>query len=835
MNEKTMITPVHNISLYNISKEYTLNLSEYEIFMVLHGSIHIRSETYEDNYEARDLLILNPGKSYIISPLEENLVLSLAFEKHFIHEVIGNNHQIFCDSREAFQKDYEPMRNLVASIVSAYFDNAEGNKLTIYSMIFSLLAMIQKNFTASTINLSDTSENSKHLSRIQEIISYVDENYPSVITLASLAEHLYLSPQYLSKFIKQHFHKTFYEYLNQVRIEHALSEIQYTDTSITKIAFNCGFPNLTAFNKIFKEFYHTTPSSYRKEFRQSAGKQQLQHEGPMDEDISTQNIENVRAYLSDLSLKGSQNDNKSPGADTNHYVISANMTESVPQNNPFTRIINAGYAVNMLSFSFLEQLESTFKSVDFTYIRFIGILDDDILPEVEGDKTSGYNFHLVDMILDFLFERGKIPFLELSSKPRKTTIATTRTGFLTNSGNFKEKIFPPSHFQKLDMLIRHCINRYGLSFVSSWYFEVWAAHSDYLEYDESGVEYAQRFKKIHTILSAHLPVLHLGGPGFNTSAPLPVLHNFIQEVNREKLSFSFLSLYLYPYKVTASNLLKQKDDYVILSADKDIFSKKLSFIKSSLSSFYRQLPPVIVTEFNSDLAGQNHINDSCFQSAFICRNFLKLKNDVDMMAYWLLSDLTEEYMDFSSTKKGGIGLFNEQGQKKPAFFAYEFLNQLGNAVICEGDNYIVTMSSTNHYQILAFNYAHVSKYYCLSHSDKVNVQDTYSIFDPVSPVNMTFQLYNLEAGQYKIKRHVLDRDHGSLLDTMAHMWFQGNLSFERLSYNISNLSPEEQEYFSMACIPSQSIFYKNSDGSLTLNCKVSAHEVIFYDISLQLQ
>ena len=75
--------------------------------------------------------------------------------------------------------------------------------------------------------------------------------------------------------------------MNQVRIEHALSEIQYTDTSITKIAFNCGFPNLTAFNKIFKEFYHTTPSSYRKEFRQSAGKQQLQHEGPMDEDIST--------------------------------------------------------------------------------------------------------------------------------------------------------------------------------------------------------------------------------------------------------------------------------------------------------------------------------------------------------------------------------------------------------------------------------------------------------------------------------------------------------------------------------------------------------------------
>ena len=68
--------------------------------MVLHGSVHIRSETYEDDYKARDILIMSPGKSYIISPLEENLVLTLSFDKHFLHETIGNNYQIFCDSRE---------------------------------------------------------------------------------------------------------------------------------------------------------------------------------------------------------------------------------------------------------------------------------------------------------------------------------------------------------------------------------------------------------------------------------------------------------------------------------------------------------------------------------------------------------------------------------------------------------------------------------------------------------------------------------------------------------------------------------------------------------------
>ena len=66
---------------------------------------------------------------------------------------------------------------------------------------------------------------------------------------------------------------------------------------------------------------------------------------------------------------------------------------------------------------------------------------------------------------------------------------------------------------------------------------------------------------------------------------------------------------------------------------------------------------------------------------------------------------------------------------------------------------------------------------------------------------------------------------------MARMWFSGNLSFERLSYNMRNLAPKEQEYFSRTCIPAQSIFFKDSDGTLTLNCKVYAHEVILFEIS----
>lgn len=829
MPEKNSIAPISNISIYNITKEHTVTPTGYQIFMILQGSLHIHGETFGNDYETRDIIIMLPGKNYLVSPLQDNLVLTLVLERHFVREQLGSSYQIFCDSKEEPQKDYSQLLNIVSSIASSYYDNAEGNRLTIYSLLFSLLALIQKNYTVSTINLTAASENTRHLSRIQEIITYIDENYPQAITLASLAENLYLSPQYLSKFFKQHFHKTFYDYLNQVRVEHALAEIQYTDMSITKIAFNNGFPNLTSFNKIFKDVYHTTPSSYRREFNKARNNGD---EAPTDSlggeaAVGASEFENVRAYLTELSGGEKSSGQRDTASDMNHYVIHANMEETTPLANPFIKMVNAGFASNMLSSNFQEQLGGALKSVPFTYIRFIGILDPHILPEVAD--ASEYNFSNVDVILDFLYEHRCIPFLELSNKPRKTTIVTTNTGFLVNPS--LEQFFPGDYYHKLEVFLRHCINRYGLAWVSSWYFELWAAHTDHLEYLETPSDYGARYKKVHDILAAHLPSPHLGGPGFNTSAPIHILNSILEALEQLRVTPEFVSLYLYPYKVTSAPSKNRLEEYIFLSVDKDILSKKLEFFRNNIKKYYRQPPRIFVTEYNSDLAGKNHINDSCFQSTFICRNFLRLRNEVSMMGYWLLGDLAEEYMDFPSTRAGGIGLLNEHGQPKPSFFAYEFLSQLGNAAVCEGDNYIVTRAGTNSYRILVFNYAHISKYYCLNHSDQVSVQDTYSIFDTVLPVNMSFQLYHLPAGQYKIKRHILDRDHGSLLDQMARMWFSGNLSFERLSYNMRNLAPKEQEYFSRTCIPAQSIFFKDSDGTLTLNCKVYAHEVILFEIS----
>ena len=60
---------------------------------------------------------------------------------------------------------------------------------------------------------------------------------------------------------------TFIEYLNNVRLFHAVDEILYTEKNITHIALDNGFPTSAAFTKAFRESYHEAPSEYRRKMQ----------------------------------------------------------------------------------------------------------------------------------------------------------------------------------------------------------------------------------------------------------------------------------------------------------------------------------------------------------------------------------------------------------------------------------------------------------------------------------------------------------------------------------------------------------------------------------------
>jgi xylan 1,4-beta-xylosidase len=82
-----------------------------------------------------------------------------------------------------------------------------------------------------------------------------------------------------------------------------------------------------------------------------------------------------------------------------------------------------------------------------------------------------YSFFNIDQIFDFLFTTGMRPFVELSFMPSALASAN-RTVF-----HYHGNVTPPRDYQQWATLIRtlvaHWIERYGLSEVREWFFEVW--------------------------------------------------------------------------------------------------------------------------------------------------------------------------------------------------------------------------------------------------------------------------------------------------------------------------------------------------------------------------
>ena len=90
------------------------------------------------------------------------------------------------------------------------------------------------------------------------------------LSLSSLAEKMNISKSYLSALINQTTNKTFYEFVNQYRVEHLISLFEQDATqnyTILSLAFESGFNSKSTFQAVFKKITGNTPSQYLKQLK----------------------------------------------------------------------------------------------------------------------------------------------------------------------------------------------------------------------------------------------------------------------------------------------------------------------------------------------------------------------------------------------------------------------------------------------------------------------------------------------------------------------------------------------------------------------------------------
>lgn len=103
----------------------------------------------------------------------------------------------------------------------------------------------------------------RHIEIVDEVCSIIQKNYGQITSIDSLAELIFLSPNYLRTIFKDITGKTLLEYVTQIRMDHACLMLQETNIRIHEIAKRVGYESPSYFGSVFFKRTGLTPNQYR--------------------------------------------------------------------------------------------------------------------------------------------------------------------------------------------------------------------------------------------------------------------------------------------------------------------------------------------------------------------------------------------------------------------------------------------------------------------------------------------------------------------------------------------------------------------------------------------
>lgn len=189
------------------------------------------------------------------------------FEQNF------TNKQQFDTIRKMLVKGQKGIAFPMSAIMKVYplLDSLSMEQDSFYAVMkfFTILYELSKCKEAKTLSSSPFARIETHSEsrRVQNIQQYINENYKQDIRLPVLAQMAGMSAVAFSRFFKARTGTSLSDYIIDVRLGHASQMLIQTGTPVADICFECGFNNLSNFNRIFKKKKGCSPQEYRKQLK----------------------------------------------------------------------------------------------------------------------------------------------------------------------------------------------------------------------------------------------------------------------------------------------------------------------------------------------------------------------------------------------------------------------------------------------------------------------------------------------------------------------------------------------------------------------------------------
>ncbi len=733
-----------------------------EIIYVLDGVLEVIFEKEEKLLKTDEFLLVNTNVRHCYRSKGEVLVGSIFIDYIQLMGMFGGGSVYFlCNSAEEKSESYDNLRYFIRQLFNYYHtDEGQGNILR-NSIAYQLLYILTSEFIVKKGMRQYESLRGISDERMNDILNELMTNFREQITLQGLADKLYLSNAYLSKYIKKNFGMSFLKLLNNIRMEHAVSELIYSDKMIVRIALDSGFPNLTGFNRTFREIYHMTPAEYRKETLEK-------RETVKKEEADKETLKRVENYLTYNKVE------VKPAEDLAVTSVEADAQISRAMDFNWNQMLNAGRAEDLLRFDYREHVRYLIDKLKIKYVRIWNVISDEMMIQLDENKSE-YNFNLLDKVFDFILQIEAKPFVEMGFKTKE--IYENIQHNITGGGDLNQFKILEKNKGFLVEFVKHLVKRYGVEEVETWYFEL--EKNPVLKTKVDPSSYAETFQNLYHIFKSYIPNVKIGGAGLCLNY---VEKDFVENIRiwkKKNLKLDFLSIYSYPYIMNEDLLDGGRNAY---SSDESYLYNQIREAKRICAEEGFDIPRFFVTEWSNTLSNRNPINDSCYKSAYVMKNLIQSSQEADMIGYWVATDLFSDYYDTKRILFGGCGLITRDMIRKSVFYAYSFLNKLEKNLLSKSRNAIITGDNKKRFSICCHNYRHFNFRYYLQEENEIPFERLNTLYENNESLQINFKIRNVQNGTYQVKKYYVNRDHGDIQAEWGKIGYYDDLSATEIEY-----------------------------------------------------
>ena len=337
------------------------------------------------------------------------------------------------------------------------------------------------------------------------------------------------------------------------------------------------------------------------------------------------------------------------------------------------RIVGSGHATLALRADYQAQLRRAARDIGFQYVRFHGLLSDDVGTLVQHGNDRIHSFFNAHRIWDAVLDAGMRPFVELSFMP--TAIASGRSTVFHYHGN----VTPPRDWGDWSELVRRlaasAVARYGAPEVEQWFFEVWNEPNLRSFWRGTRAQYFRLYRGAARALKEISPELRVGGPATAQNA---WIDEFLDDCERTRTPADFVSTHHYPTDRTVS--VSDDTEIQLAAMQRDVLREEAQDARRRARG-----KPLFYTEWNSSADGHDPRHDEPYAAAFIVKTVLQANGLVDAYSFWTFSDIFEEQYFPSHAFHGGFGLLTLDGIAKPSYRAFQLLHHVGTELVTPMD------------------------------------------------------------------------------------------------------------------------------------------------------